>query len=100
MPKGIKETFNFAHLSLRNAIERSFGVLNMKWRILLKVPSYPISKQSEIIVACMALHNFIRESRIADKDFDHCDHDENYVPPEASTSNTSSKGRQMHSVMK
>ena len=86
MPKGIKETFNFPLSSLRNIVERSFGVLKMKWRILLKVPSYPMSKQSEIIVACMALHNFIRESRIVDKDFDRCDRDENYVPPEASTS--------------
>ena len=34
----------------------------------------------------MALHNFIRESHIADKDFDRCDRDEKYVPPETSTS--------------
>ena len=65
MPKGIKETFNFPLSSLRNIVERSFGVLKMKWRILLKVPSYPMSKQSEIIVACMTLHNLIRESHIA-----------------------------------
>ncbi|XP_072151435.1 protein ALP1-like [Setaria viridis] len=44
MPKGMKETFNFAHASLRNCVERSFGVLKMKWRILLKVPSYPMPK--------------------------------------------------------
>jgi len=50
------------------------------------VESYPMPKQRQIIVACMALHNFIRERHIADKDFDRCDHDENYVPPEASTS--------------
>src|SRR5688572_29284847 len=86
MPKGMKETFNFAHSSLRNCVERSFGVLKMKWRILLKVPSYPIPKQSQIIVACMALHNFIRESHMEDEDFDRCDRDENYVPREASTS--------------
>ena len=86
MPKGMKETFNFAHSSLRNCVERSFGVLKMKWRMLLKVPSYPITKQSQIIVACMALHNFIRESHMEDEDFDRCDRDENYVPHEASTS--------------
>jgi hypothetical protein len=28
----------------------------------------------------MTLHNFIRESVLADEDFDLCDHDENYVP--------------------
>ncbi|XP_072151744.1 uncharacterized protein [Setaria viridis] len=86
MPKGMKETFNFAHSSLKNCVERSFGVLKMKWRILLKVPSYPIPKQSQIIVACMALHNFIRESHMEDEDFARCDRDENYVPHEASTS--------------
>ena len=30
----------------------------------------------------MALHNFIRESRIADKEFDACDADPNYSPLE------------------
>jgi hypothetical protein len=29
-PQGKKEIFNFAHSSLRNVIERSFGVLKMK----------------------------------------------------------------------
>lgn len=28
----------------------------------------------------MALHNFIRESAMADVDFDMCNRDENYVP--------------------
>ena len=85
-PQGKKEIFNYAHSSLRNVIERSFGVLKMKWRILLQMPSYAPHKQSQIIVACMALHNFVRTSGIVDRDFDRCDRDENYVPPEASVS--------------
>jgi hypothetical protein len=88
MPKGTKETFNFAHSSLRNVVERAFGVLKMKWRILLKVPIYPPAKQARIIVACMALHNFIRDSKLMDEHFDRCDRDEHYVPVEASMSQT------------
>jgi hypothetical protein len=47
----------------------SFGVLKMKWRILLHLPSYSITKQAKIIVACMALHNFVRENTTEDPDF-------------------------------
>ena len=60
-PQGMKETFNHADAKVRNVIERSFGVLKMKFRILLNMPSFPEAKQTRIIVACMALHSFIRE---------------------------------------
>jgi hypothetical protein len=33
------------------------------------LPSYPVEKQSKIIVACMALHNFIRDHVLDDSDF-------------------------------
>jgi hypothetical protein len=66
---GLKEVFNQAHSSLRNVIEQSFGVLKMKWRILLHLPSYPVEKQSKIIVACMSLHNFIRGHDLDYSDF-------------------------------
>lgn len=85
-PCGKKEIYNHLHSSLRNVIERSFGVLKMKWRILLDLPSYPMRKQTKIIIACMALHNFIRDSAVMDEDFEMCDQDENYIPVEASSS--------------
>ena len=62
--------FNHAHSSLRNVIERSFGVLKMKWRILRGIPSYPVEKQAKIICACMGVHNFIRDSALHDKHFE------------------------------
>jgi hypothetical protein len=39
-----------------------------------------MAKQGRIITGCMALHNFIMESFLGDKDFELCDHDDNYVP--------------------
>ncbi|WVZ66960.1 hypothetical protein U9M48_016110, partial [Paspalum notatum var. saurae] len=79
-PRGIKETFNYAHSSLRNVIERTFGVLKVKWRILGALPSYPMPKQSKIISACIEMHNFIRESALADKDLDTFDRNDHVVP--------------------
>lgn len=79
-PSGQKEVFNHAHSSLRNVIERAFGVLKMKWRILLHMPSYKVERQKKIIIACMALHNFIRDSALSDHLFERCDDDEEYMP--------------------
>lgn len=38
--------------------ERSFGVWKMKWRVLLKMLSFPMWKQKIVVAATMALHNF------------------------------------------
>jgi hypothetical protein len=64
-------------------MESSIGVLKMKWRTLKEIPSYAPQKQSEIIQAACALHNFVRTSGSQDKHFGRGDRDENYVPPQA-----------------
>jgi hypothetical protein len=51
----------------------------MKWGNLLDVPSYPIEKQKKNIIACLSLHNFIRDSNLSDEDFDRLESDETYV---------------------
>ena len=43
----------------------------------MDLSSYPMPKQSKIILPCMALHNFIRENDKKDRDFE-SDEDENY----------------------
>ncbi|XP_039773332.1 putative nuclease HARBI1 isoform X2 [Panicum virgatum] len=78
-PKTPMERFNRIHSSIRNVIERSFGLLKMKWQILYKVPSYPMYKQKIIVVATMVLHNFIREHG-GDEDFARFDRDPNFIP--------------------
>ncbi|XP_020596664.1 uncharacterized protein LOC110036532 [Phalaenopsis equestris] len=57
---GKKELFNKIHSSLRGVIEGSFGVWKKKWVILRDMSTYPFPKQVQIVVATMALHNFIR----------------------------------------
>lgn len=59
-PEGIEELFNFRHSSLRNVIERCFGVLKARFPILTKMPPYPVKTQKYIPLACCALHNFVR----------------------------------------
>jgi len=74
------EKFNRVHSSIRNVIERAFGLLKMKWQILYKMPPYPMYKQKMIVVATMVLHNFIREHGGEDIDFARFDRDPNYIP--------------------
>jgi hypothetical protein len=59
-PENSKELFNLRHASLRNVIERIFGVLKRKYQILLSPSEYSIDTQTRIILACTALHNWVR----------------------------------------
>jgi hypothetical protein len=52
----------------------------MKWRVLGQLPSYSERKLTQIIIAYMTLHNFIRESALEDELFDRCDEDEDFIP--------------------
>ena len=59
-PTNYKELFNLRHASLRNVIERIFGILKRKYQILRRAPEYLFETQTRIIIACCALHNFVR----------------------------------------
>ncbi|RVW29001.1 putative nuclease HARBI1 [Vitis vinifera] len=60
-PENAKEVFNLRHSSLRNAIERAFGVLKKRFPIIARgtEPHYPVDTQSDIILACCLLHNYL-----------------------------------------
>ena len=49
------------HASACNVIERIFGVLKRRFRILQLPPEYDMSIQALIPAALAALHNFIRQ---------------------------------------
>ncbi|WJX82893.1 hypothetical protein P8452_65599 [Trifolium repens] len=59
-PSNKQELFNMRHSLARNVIERTFGLLKMRWAILRSRSFYPIKVQIRIINACCLLHNFIR----------------------------------------
>jgi DDE superfamily endonuclease len=59
-PQNAKELFNLRHASLRNVIERTFGVLKNRFVILQKPPRrYTIRTQVKLVFALTALHNFM-----------------------------------------
>ncbi|XP_027109591.1 uncharacterized protein [Coffea arabica] len=61
-PQNFRELFNLRHSSLRNAIERAFGVLKKLFPIIGDTqPTYSVEIQSQIVLACCILHNFLME---------------------------------------
>jgi hypothetical protein len=56
------------------------GSSNKKWRILKLMPSFSPKTQKHIIIACVILHNFIRDSELRHEEFEKCDEDEDYMP--------------------
>jgi hypothetical protein len=59
------------------------------------MPKYPVTKQSKIIVACMVLHNFIRDISINDADFQSHIQEDVTHEPESSSSEGSGFGDDM-----
>jgi len=59
-PANKEELFNLHHSSARNVIERIFGVMKHRFRILLLAPEYSLEIQARIPAALAAIHNFIR----------------------------------------
>lgn len=59
-PRNAQEMFNMRHSKARNAIERAFGIMKMRWGILRSASYYPVKVQNRLIMVCFLLHNFIR----------------------------------------
>ncbi|XP_035542071.1 putative nuclease HARBI1 [Juglans regia] len=68
--RGYKDYFNHRHSCIRNVIERTFGVLKSRFRILRLMPGYKVGRQGDLIIACCTLHNFIRMASPNDRLFE------------------------------
>jgi hypothetical protein len=60
-PENEKELFNLRHASLRNVIERIFGVFKSRFTIFKSAPPFPFKAQAELVLACTTLHNFLHK---------------------------------------
>ncbi|KAL3839251.1 hypothetical protein ACJIZ3_023842 [Penstemon smallii] len=64
------ETFNLIHSSIRTTIERTFGCWKSKFQIMESMPAnINWRDQVALVLATMAIHNFIRKNDHYDEDF-------------------------------
>ncbi|KAK9053692.1 hypothetical protein SSX86_024766 [Deinandra increscens subsp. villosa] len=85
-----EEKFNHAHAQLRNVIERAYGVLKARFPILKQMAPFPFRTQRDIVIACFAVHNFIRKWNIHDELFMSCDEDNLFAEVHEGGSDTTS----------
>ena len=80
-PTKEEEWFNYRHSSLRNVIERCFGVLKARFPILRDMPhGFSVKTQKYIPTACCAIHNFIRMHDRNDEVFNTFRDEEGVIP--------------------
>lgn len=58
-PESLKELFNLRHSSLRNVVERTFGIFKRRFQIFEAAPPFSSLVQARLVYACTALHNFL-----------------------------------------
>ncbi|KAJ8748877.1 hypothetical protein K2173_013309 [Erythroxylum novogranatense] len=74
-PENAKELFNLRHASLRNAVERAFGVLKTRFPIIgsSNEKTYSFDVQCEIVLACSILHNFLMSLGVLEEEISEVD---------------------------
>ncbi|WVZ58505.1 hypothetical protein U9M48_008776 [Paspalum notatum var. saurae] len=89
-----KELFNLKHSSLRVTVERAFGSLKRRFKILDDAtPYFSFTTQVEIVVACCIIHNWIIQ--------DGCDEfiipEQNWMPTYSHASSSSGQAMEVES---
>jgi hypothetical protein len=71
-PLNKEELFNLRHASLRNVIERIFGVVKKRFPLLdsMNLHQYDLQLQITLVRCAVVLHNVIRASNLANDEFD------------------------------
>src|ERR1700748_1692505 len=59
-PQNRNELYNLRHASALNVIERVFGVMKRRFKIIREVNGYDLQTNAKVMSALVALHNFLR----------------------------------------
>jgi hypothetical protein len=59
-PQNRNELYNLRHAGARNIIERVFGVMKRRFKIIREVNGYDLKTNAKIMSALVGLHNFLR----------------------------------------
>lgn len=63
-PGNKEELFNLRHSSLRNAIERIFGVYKRRFQCFDAAPEFSLSVQIQLVFALTGVHNWISQHSV------------------------------------
>ena len=69
-PQNKEELFNLRHASLRNVVERIYGVVKKRFPILSKMASFNFRFQIDLVRCAILLHNGIRLNKDDEDEFD------------------------------
>ena len=68
-PANYKELFNLRHSSLRDCVERLYGIKKNRFPVLKKMSPYDYEFQCNIIQSCFLIHNFVRLNQLYEDEF-------------------------------
>lgn len=64
--RNMKDKFNHSHARLRNVVERAFGLLKRRFKILRVPAPFSVETQRDIVIACAVIHNYLCKHTIRD----------------------------------
>ena len=68
-PQNAKELYNLRHSSLRNVIERIFGVVKKRFPLIVTMRSFEFTFQCDLVLCSFMLHNFVHMNQLYEDEF-------------------------------